>query len=164
MLYCKRFTSTGGKTTFVNSQSKRKMIVEEHVTLVQEPSSRYLEYVTPCVSKAIGLKDSIMHFLAEKMINIDGLQAIECDGTAVNTGRYAGVNRRIEMVLRRPLLCFLCPLHYNELLLRHLRNMLDGPKDYSGPIGQSFSKCDNLPVAKLKIKLVPLFLSSIQIN
>ena len=82
-------------STFVYSQSKRKMIVEEHVTLVQEPSSRYLEHVTPCVSKAIGLKDSIMHFLAEKMINIDGLQAIECDGTAVNTGRYAGVIRRI---------------------------------------------------------------------
>ena len=103
MLNGKRFTSTGGKTTSVYSQSKRKTIVEEHVTLVQEPSSRYLGHGTPCDSKAIGLKDSIMNFLAEKMINIHGLQAIGCDGTAVNTGRHAVVIRRMEMALRRPL-------------------------------------------------------------
>lgn len=56
----------------------------------------------------------------------------------------------LEVELDRPLQWFICQLHANELLLRHLFQHIDwptsGPKDFAGPIGKSIVNCEKLPV------------------
>ena len=69
---------------------------------------------------------------------------IGCDSTNVNVGWKNGINRNIELYLIRPL--FVCILHTNELLLRHLFQHLDGktsgPSSFSGDIGSKLKKCE----------------------
>lgn len=80
--------------------------------------------------------------------------AVGCDGTNVNSGVNNGVIKKLEDKLQRPLQWFICQLHANELLLRHLFKHYDGdttgPKGYSGPISSALVKCEKLPVQKFK--------------
>lgn len=125
---------------------------EEHVTLLQEPGSIYIGHITPANGKASSIKEKIMEHLNRKEIATNDLVAIGCDGTNVNTGVDNGVIRLMEVSLERPLQWLICMLHINELPLRHLFQHLDGetsgPRAYSGPIGKSLKKCENLPLVK----------------
>ena len=78
------------------------------------------------------------------------MQAIGCDGTAVNTGTNGGIVRLLETKLGRSLHWFICQLHANEWPLRHLIKTLDGkttgPSGYTGDIGKQLEDCEKYPI------------------
>lgn len=133
----------------------RKVVVEEHISVLKEPGSLYVGYTTPLHGTARGIEMSISALLKSKVICSDELAAIGCDGTSTNTGKNAGVIRLFEEKLQRPLQWIICMLHLNELPLRHLFNKLDGkttgPHSYNGPIGKLLGKCEVQPVIVYEI-------------
>ncbi|XP_050308327.1 uncharacterized protein LOC126744782 [Anthonomus grandis grandis] len=133
----------------------RKVVVEEHISVLKEPGSLYVGYTTPLHGTARSIERSISALLQSKRICSDELVAIGCDGTATNTGKNAGVIRLFEKKLQRPLQWIICMLHLNELPLRHLFNKLDGkttgPHSYNGPIGKQLEKCEIKPVIEYEI-------------
>ena len=88
----------------------------------------------------------------------ESLQFLSADSTNSNTGWKAGIITWIEKKLGRKVNWKICALHTNELLLRHLMELLDGKTDsktgFSGQLGkllklvadmkrtQSFKKID----------------------
>jgi hypothetical protein len=125
----------------------RKKVYEEHISLIEEPGSKYIGHVTPASGSADGIKDSIMCFLKDRCL--DTLIAVGCDETNVNTGRIGGTIRLLEEELHKPLQWLVCQLHANELPLRHLLKHVDGgtsgPRAFTGPIGKELSGCEHLP-------------------
>lgn len=132
--------------------NRRKVIIEEHVSLIKEPNGEYIGHISLKVGKSQAISNGIIYLLCEKNVNLANLVAIGCDGTAVNTGHKGGVIRNLEIHLKRPLQWFICQLHANELSLRHLFEYIDGkttgPQSFNGIIGKSLIKCEQLPVAK----------------
>ncbi|XP_061717533.1 uncharacterized protein LOC133525257 [Cydia pomonella] len=136
--------------TLVQEDSRRRVIVEEHITVLMEPGSKYLGHISLKSGKAKEIATSLCSFFAENSISLTNILAIGCDGTVVNTGNKAGIIKLIENQLQQPLQWLICQLHANELALRHLFDNLDGsttgPKSFSGPIGKSLNNCELLPV------------------
>lgn len=134
----------------VDGTAHRRVIVEEHVSLVQEPGSNYIGHITPGSGSASSIQTAIVSFLQTNNIDIQHLLAVGCDGTAVNTGKKGGVIRLLEEHIKRPLQYFVCLLHANELPLRHLFEHIDGktsgPRSFTGPIGCLLQKCETLPI------------------
>lgn len=132
------------------SKFYRRIVTEEHISLIQEPGSLYLGHVTPNGSTAKDIKNSITSFIADSKIDVEHFVAIGCDGTNVNTGRAGGVISLLEKEYGKPLQWLICMLHANELPLRHLLQHLDGstsgPRAFSGPIGKALANCQTLPV------------------
>ena len=130
----------------------RQIITEEHISLIQEPESKYIGHATPTNGSALQIKNSIINFLETNNIVTSNIVAIGCDGTVVNTGFRTGVIRQIEEHLKKPLQWFICQLHANELPLRHLFQHLDGktsgPNGFSGSIGKQLEICHKLPVVE----------------
>lgn len=136
--------------------NRRKVITEEHLSLVKEPGSEYIGHVSVNSGRAQIIAQHIVSFLscADNDIDLTKLVAIGCDGTCVNTGVRGGVIRHMELILRRPLQWFVCQLHANELPLRHLFTHLDGtttgPRSFTGEIGKSLEECEKKPVVSFK--------------
>ncbi|CAG9791464.1 unnamed protein product [Diatraea saccharalis] len=135
----------------------RTMVVEERISLNQEPGSIYMGYVVPDVGTAKGIEAAITGFLLQKEVSQDKIMAIGCDGTNVNTGKYVGVIRLLEKRLQKPLQWIICLLHLNELPLRHMFLHLDGCTSglNIGPQGKSLETCEscllkNLNASKVK--------------
>lgn len=130
----------------------RKTIVEEHISLLEEPESQFLGHVTPTSGSSLDITNSILDFFRGKNMSLENLKMIGCDGTPVNTGFKGGVISRLEKELKRPLQWMICLLHCNELPLRHLYQYLDGkttgPKSYSGEIGKKLDGCEKLDIVK----------------
>jgi hypothetical protein len=128
------------KTLFYDD-NRRRVLNEEHISLVKEPGSEYIGHIHVETGDAKTIARHIISFLTLKSINYQNILAIGCDGTAVNTGNKAGVIRILEENFQKPLQWLVCQLHANELILRHLFNHLDGnssgPKTFTGPIGKS---------------------------
>ena len=128
----------------------RKVKMEEHITLVQQPESHYIGHVTPQSGSAKNIKQSIVTFLTDNQVDTKTIVAVGCDGTNVNTGRIGGIIRLLELEFSKPLQWFVCQLHANELPLRHLLEHLDGvtagPRAFKGPIGKLMANCEQLPV------------------
>ena len=133
-----------------DGKQHRKIISEEHISIVFEPGSSYFTHVSPNNGTSKSIAKEILDALKSKSIDLEKIQAIGCDGTAVNTGVKKGVIRILETTLERPLQWLVCQLHTNELLLRHLFLHVDGatlgPQAFSGPIGKSLATCHTLPV------------------
>ena len=136
------------------SKMYKKLITEEHVTLVQEPGSHYIGHITPISGSARNIAATMMDFFSERDIDLKDIIAIGCDGTAVNTGSKGGIIRVLEENIQRPLQWVVCLLHCNELPLRHLIEELDGettgPVGFKGPIGKQLNDCEKLPVTEYK--------------
>ena len=132
----------------------RKNVVEEHISLIEEPGSKYLGHVTPLSGTAEAIKQTLMDFLNERYESLNKFVAIGCDGTNVNTGRAGGTIRLMEEELQKPLQWLICQLHANELPLRHLLIHLDGatsgPRAFTGKIGMAISVCEKLPIVVFK--------------
>ena len=122
---------------------------EEHIVLIKEPDSQYLGHIKSSEGTSLNLTNNMVEFLDKDEIDTSTLVAIGCDGTNANTGCCGGVIRLIEVHFKKSMHWFVCLLHMNELLLRHLRIHLDGvthgPNSFSGPIGKQLKECD-MPV------------------
>ncbi|GBP67308.1 hypothetical protein EVAR_97926_1 [Eumeta japonica] len=132
----------------------KQVVIEEHVSVIKEPESIYVGYVTPLQGTAKAIEISINALLSAKNISTVDLLAIGCDGTVTNTGKFNGVIRLFERRLQRPLQWIICMLHLNELPLRHLFDYLDGktsgPSTYNGPIGKLLDKCETRAVVEFE--------------
>lgn len=130
----------------------RQIITEEHISLIQEPGSKYIGHATPTNGSALQIKNSIINFLETNNIVTSEIVVIGCDGTVVNTGFKTGVIRQIEKHLKKPLQWIICQLHANELPLRHLFQHLDGktsgPNGFSGSLGKQLEICHKLPIVE----------------
>jgi hypothetical protein len=128
--------------------------MEEHYVIIHEPGSEYIGHISPSNGTSSNIFSTMLSFFDQNNINLDQLSAVGCDGTNVNTGIHKGVIRLLEVHLGRPLQWFICLLHANELPLRHLFSFLDGntkgPSTYSGIIGKSLEKCENLNIVNFK--------------
>lgn len=80
--------------------------------------------------------------------------AIGCDGTVTNTGGEGGAIRKYEIHLKHPLQWIICQLHFNELPLRALFVLMDGPttgpESFSGVIGKSLDDSLKLPIVQFR--------------
>ena len=72
----------------------RREVIEEHVTVLAEPESRYLGHFLPSSGTAKNIANSLIEFCKDKQIDISKIQAIGCDGTNTNVGWKTGVIRR----------------------------------------------------------------------
>lgn len=138
----------------VHSKKFRRTKKEEHYSLIQEPGSSYIGHVTPTSGSSGDIVTSIISYLSSRVISLEELVIIGCDGTNVNTGYKAGLIHRIEVHLGKPLQWAVCLLHFNELPFRHLFQYIDGkskgPKSYKGPIGEKLLGCEKRPVVAFK--------------
>ena len=123
---------------------------EEHISIVSEPNSVYVGHVTPDSGSSQNIYLAISRFCETQSISLNSVVAIGCDGTNVNTGTNGGIIKIFEESLERPLHWFICMLHSNELLLRHLFSALDrktsGPNSYTGAIGKNLKICEFMPI------------------
>ena len=63
---------------------------EEHIAIVSDPGSKYIEYIAPDRGKARDICKEILGLLPETD-SIDSLLRIGCDDCATNTGKKGGV-------------------------------------------------------------------------
>lgn len=139
------------KKVTVQNKPRNVKVTEEHVTIVKEPESKFIGYVTPEAGTGEGIQKAIVDFLNKERYCLDHLLAINCDGTVTNTGYKNGVIPFLERYLRRPLQWLVCLFHFNELpltaLLTHFTGKAKGPKTWPGEFGEEIVKCENFPVS-----------------
>ena len=139
----------------VDTKRYTRKAKEEHLSLIEEPGSRYITHLSPSFGTGKKIAETIIGYFEGIRRDISELLAIGCDGTSVNTGWKSGVIRCLEVKLGKPLQWVICLLHFNELPLRHLFETLDGPtngpKSYSGKIGKALLTCETLPVINFEI-------------
>ncbi|KAF0297732.1 hypothetical protein FJT64_004840 [Amphibalanus amphitrite] len=127
------------------------MVKEEHVTVSEEPSGRYLshfvpEEVVPPEKPAQKIAQALRDLL-EEYDSLDSLKLLKGDSTNLNTGWRRGIHAHLERLLERRLYWGICNIHTNELPLRHLISAVDGPtssdKGFMGPVcSQLGGVCD----------------------
>ena len=127
---------------------------EEHIAILADPGSKYIDHVTPDTGKARDICKEILAVISVKDSS-NSLFGIGCDGFATNKGKNGGVIRQLELSLVRPLQWMICMLHLNELPFRHIFEAIDGrttgPKSFEGDIGKEFNgDLRLLPVANFK--------------
>lgn len=139
----------------INGIPRKTVQVEEHISIVEEPGSRYLGHVTPKdgtgeeVAKA--LYKSLKSIGAEKTVKVVGN-----DGCLANNGWDKGACACYESFTGQPLQRFSCLLHANELPLRaalvqHI-GKTSGPSTYHGPISRAIHdpQLRERPIANFK--------------
>jgi hypothetical protein len=134
----------------MDNKYHRNTSVEEHISIIAEPGSKYFSHATPSSGSSKSITEAILSSLELNDVSANNVKAIGCDGTAVNTGHNGGVIRQLEESVGHPLQWIVCLLHANELPLRHLFQHLDGsttgPRGFSGPIGNALSLCIDKPI------------------
>ena len=158
MLQALYFDGRIDKTLYIETsedgKKHRRVRQEDHLSLIQEPGSKYIGHIKPLSGKAVDIANSILEYMTEKNISLSELVCVGCDGCPTNIGKNNGVISILEKKLGRPLQWVVCQLHANELPLRHLFECLDGetsgPSGYSGPIGQVLVNCHKLPPVKFR--------------
>lgn len=137
----------------VNGKPRNTKVFEEHVTMVKEPGSKFIGYVTPAKGDAIGIVSAMKDFLTKEEYSLQNLVAILCDGTPTNTGNKNGVICQLERFLERPLQWLVCQFHFNELpfkaLVISITGTPRGPTTWPGVIGREAQTCENMPVIDL---------------
>ncbi|KAF0728912.1 Uncharacterized protein FWK35_00032074 [Aphis craccivora] len=135
-------------------QKYRQIILEEHISLIKEPESTFLGYITLTSGTSKCIEQAITDHFLEKELLMECLLAVGCDGTNVNVGTNGGIIRLLEKRLNKPLQWIICLLHMNELLLRHLFVHIDGlttgPQTFSGEIGEQLESCEKKSVVQFQ--------------
>uniref|UniRef100_A0A6P7F767 Uncharacterized protein LOC114325406 n=1 Tax=Diabrotica virgifera virgifera TaxID=50390 RepID=A0A6P7F767_DIAVI len=67
--------------TLTFDENRKTTIVEEHISLIQEPDSKYLGHVSPISGTAANILDAFNNFFQISSISLDSLEVIGCDGT-----------------------------------------------------------------------------------
>ena len=141
---------------------RMKVITEEHESVTEEPSGRYLAHFVPRApvnreKPALKVAQGLLDILLDHM-STDSVQFLSGNSTNMNTGWKGGTHALLEELLGRRLYWGICSLHCNELPLRHLITNLDGPtsldKGYMGPVCSLLSKVNEMPY-NLGFKALP---------
>jgi hypothetical protein len=123
---------------------------EEHISMIGEPGGHYLGHASLKRGKALDIAVGISKAVGMFM----DFWAIGCDGTVTNTGAEGGTIRKYEIHLKHPLQWLICQLHFNELPLRALFVLIDGPTtgpdSFTGVIGKALNDSVNLPIVKFR--------------
>ena len=142
------------------SGNSTEIAQEEHISLIEEPGSKYFGHFALKKVSATAIASGIFDFLSANHREKNTIVAIGCDGTAVNTGAKEGALRMIELNLHKPVHWFICQLHANQLPLRYLFQTLDGkttgPKRYGGEIGKMLNGCKKLDVVNQFLLICPI--------
>ena len=132
---------------------KLRRIVEEHESVTEEPSGKYLGHFTPepatsTEKPSFQVARGVVKLL-EEHDSLESVMVLAGDSTNSNNGWKGGTHRWTEELLGRRLFWAICNLHTNELPLRHLIADLDGPtssKDgFTGPVGKLLPKVEQMP-------------------
>ena len=134
------------ETQMINNKEVEKFLrkTREHIVYTGEPGGEYLEHTEISEGKGTGLDlaEDFYEVIVENN-SVETLEAVLCDGTAVNTGNRTGCISFLERKLKRKLLRLICQLHGNELPFRHVFDFFDGsfgtsgPTSFKGPLGQA---------------------------
>jgi len=157
VLYCERESKAttiffdGRKDETLQYDGKVGSTQEEHITILSEPHSQFIGHITPNKGDAQTISTALINFLILcDNFNVNELNSIGCDGTAVNTGASGGVITLLEKHFEKSLQWIICLLHANELPLRHILRNLDGstrgPNSFSGPIGLQLANAEKMPM------------------
>jgi len=79
------------------------MKVEEHITILEEPNSKYIGHCTIDCGKSSVIAEALIDFLESNYLKPKEMIAVGSDGTNVNTGWKRGVIRRLEENIGHPL-------------------------------------------------------------
>ena len=137
-----------------NKKMYRSTQLEEHYVLIGEPGTYYLTHLSPTDGKGRTLAQEIFDFISNNML-CQKLNIVGTDGAALMTGKFNGVIRSLEELLKTPLQWSICLLHTNELPLHHVFMELGGttnsPDSFTRPIGKQLDGCvSEWLVVKLK--------------
>ena len=143
-------------------KEKQVKVTEEHEAVVEEPSGRYIGHFKPETpihpeKPALKVAQGLLAILEEND-STQSLQVLGGDSTNMNTGWRGGTHAHLEELLGRRLYWAICNLHCNELPLRHLITLLDGPtsskEGFTGPVWSLLSKVGEMPYNP-KFKALP---------
>lgn len=127
----------------IDGKAVRWFIAEEHISMVEELSSKYISHAAPFGGSVENIEKAKHYFAMSKNINLSSLKTIGCNGTATNTVHKKSV-RIMEETLQKSLQVIVCLLHLNELPLRKLMVKLNGsttdPEGFSAPVGKTAAK------------------------
>ncbi|GBM23759.1 hypothetical protein AVEN_271122-1 [Araneus ventricosus] len=133
--------------TLSMEDNRRKVIIEEHISLVKEPGFEHIGHVSVNFGRAQIIGNNIYSIFVMRC-QCHRCNKVGCDGKSVNTGVKGGIIRNMELILNRPLQWFVCQLHVNDLPLRHLFVHVDrtttGPRSLTGEIRKSLVGCEKL--------------------
>ena len=127
---------------------RMRTIKEKHESVTEEPSDRYLSHFVPDApvypeKPALKVAQGLLHIVQENDSE-DSLKFLGGDSTPMNTGHLGGTHAHLEKLLKRKLYWGICNIHTNELPLRHLIAILDGPTcsdtGFIGPVCSLLSK------------------------
>ena len=119
---------------------------EEHVVFVEDPGGKYVDHIVVEEGEGTGRHLGLAAAdVIRELQSVDKLEAVQCDGTNVNTGWKSGAVAELERNIQKPVQWLVCLKHSNELPMRHVFNKLDGgygtsgPESFKGPIGKDLS-------------------------
>lgn len=138
------------KKEIINNKVRIFRKIEEHITIVKEPNSKFVGFVTPVNGTSKEIQLAITNFLSTEGYDLNNLMSVNCDGAVVNTGYKTGVNRCLEEYLQRPLQWNVCLFHFNELplkrLLTHFFGKTKGPGVWAECFGADICNAEKFPV------------------
>ena len=89
--------------TKIENKFYRTIQKEEHITLLEEPGSKYITHLSPSESNAKTISDNIVEYFENNEMDFSDLTCVGCDGTVVNTGTKCGIICLLERKLNKPL-------------------------------------------------------------
>ena len=133
----------------------RRIIREEHITLLKEVGSVFIGFITTSAKDANTISASLIQKLNVIKAPLNELRAIGSDGTAVNTGHKEGLITLLERQLSFLLQWLKCMLHFNEIPLKHIIETLYGaahrPNSFWASVTKELENCGNLPIVDFEI-------------
>ncbi|KAF0706458.1 Uncharacterized protein FWK35_00034701, partial [Aphis craccivora] len=123
-----------------DGQKYRQIILEEHISLIKEPESIFLGYITPTSGTSKCIEQAITDHFLERELSMEWTNG--------------GIIRLLEKKLNKPLQWIICLLHMNELSLRHLFVHIDGSttgsQTFSGEVGKQLESCEKKSVVQFQ--------------
>lgn len=138
-----------------NGVKRRKVELEEHYSIVEEPESRFIGHVTPKQGTGLGVALA----LYDKMVELNALHSVKvlgADGTNVIVGWKKGVMTFVERFRGEEVQRLICLLHGNELTLRapgkKYLGKTSGPYTFQGPLNEDLQDphLTERPIVKFK--------------